>query len=99
MSLNKRRSIGNGKLVAIFNYCDFFMRNNSYNGENRAVWFPAFGAAASMIVRNLTFNTNFHRPVRTGTNESAPGESVISLLNPVINCRSIFNLVAIFLLL
>lgn len=52
-SLDDSARINNGKLAAVGRHLHFVNRNHAHNREKRALGFPAFGAAASMVVEYI----------------------------------------------
>src|SRR5579859_60503 len=85
MSLDRRRCINHVKLVAVLENTDIFTRHDRNHGKDGSFRFPAFGAAAGVIVRDITLDTHLDRPVLAFADQSSAGETARTLLYPVVN--------------
>jgi hypothetical protein len=50
-------------------------RNHRHHGEGRASWFPALGAAASVIVGDISLDADFHRLVLAFADKRSAGKA------------------------
>src|SRR5690349_17159591 len=77
--LNDGGGIDDLELVAVFENGDVFARHDGNHREGGPLRLPAFGAAASMIVSDVTFDADLYRPVLAFANQRAAGESARAL--------------------
>ena len=69
MALNGRFGIHDSQLVFICRDADVVARNNCNLREQRAVWFPAPGTTANMVMRTLSLDLYLDFFLRTATQQ------------------------------
>src|SRR5260370_41786926 len=87
MALNRGGSIDDLELVAVFQLLHIVARNDSNHGEGGAFGFPAFGAAAGVVMRDVAGDGDLDRPVLAFADQGSAGESSGTFLDAVVNRR------------
>ena len=73
------------QLVAVGSYGDVVLWNDSNDREERALWLPAFLAAAGVVVRDVASEGNFDLLGGAMAVELAAGEVGVALLDTVVD--------------
>src|SRR3954465_4089263 len=73
------------KLVAVFEHRDVFARYHRDHREDRPVRLPAFGAAAGVIVGDITLDADLDRPILAFASQGSGGEVAGAFLNAAVN--------------
>ena len=71
-------------LVLIRGHLDFIDRDNSDDGEECALWFPAFRTSAGMVKSNIAAQSDFYRVGRAQALKLASREVLIALGETVV---------------
>src|SRR5215211_338257 len=85
VSLDRRRGIDDLQLVAVLEHRHVFARHNGNHREGRPVGFPAFGAAAGVIVGDIALDADLDRPVLAFAYQGAATKAARALLYAVVN--------------
>jgi hypothetical protein len=85
VSLNQRARVDDFELVAVFKNFDVFVRSDGDDRQDSAIRLPAFGATASMIVGDLSFDAHLHGPALTEADEHASREARICRFHASVN--------------
>src|SRR6218665_276028 len=87
MALDRCGLIDDAQLVAILQNSDVLARYHGHDGEYRTVRLPAFGAAACMIMGDVTFDADFHFAVRAFADQRTAREMPTTCFDAAINRR------------
>src|SRR5882724_327956 len=85
MPLYRRRCIDYLKLVAVFKNGDVFARYDCDDGENGPFRLPAFGAAAGVVVGDVTLDADLDGPILAFADQGSAGETARALPYSVVN--------------
>jgi len=75
------------QLVAVLEHRDIVPRHYRDHRENRAVGLPALGAAAGMIVGDISLDADLDRLVLALADQRTAGEVPASLLDAIVDRR------------
>src|ERR1700690_3340392 len=73
MPLDRRRCIDHVKFVSVFENRDVLARYDRDHRKDGPVRLPAFGAAAGVVVGDVTLDTDLHRPVLAFADKGSTG--------------------------
>src|SRR5260370_864336 len=82
---DRRRRVNHLKLVAVLKHSDVFAWHNGDDSKGRTVRFPAFAAAAGVVVGDIAFDADLDRPVLAFADQGSAGEVARTLLYSVVN--------------
>src|SRR5882724_8949987 len=85
MPLYSCRCIDHLKLVAVFQNADVFARYDRYHSKDRPLRLPAFGAAAGVVVGDVTLDADLDRPILAFADQGSAGETARALPYSVVN--------------
>src|SRR6185295_10411098 len=85
VALDGRRGIYDLQLVAVFRHFHVVARHNGDHRKSCALWLPAFGAAAGMVMSDVAGDGNLDRLVLALADQGASGEAARALLHSVVN--------------
>src|ERR1700737_3323264 len=85
MPLDRCRRIYDFELVAIFQHRHIVARDDGDDSKGRTVRFPAFAAAAGVVVRDIAFDADLDRLVLAFADEGSAGEAARTLFHSVVN--------------
>jgi hypothetical protein len=85
VTLDQRRRVDDLELVAVFEDFDIFMRRDGNDRQSRALGLPAFRAAASVIMGDLSLDADLHRAAAAQADENAALEVRVCRLHAVVN--------------
>jgi len=85
MPLDCRRSIDDVKLVTIFEHLHIVARDDGDDGEGRPVGFPAFGAAAGVVVGDIAYDADLDWLALAFTDEGPACKAARTLLDAIVD--------------
>src|SRR6202521_708399 len=85
MPLDRRRRIYDFELVAVFQHRHIVARDDGDDSKGRTVRFPAFAAAASVVVRDIAFDADLDRLVLAFADKGSAGKVARTLLYSAVN--------------
>src|ERR1700733_4461523 len=83
--LDGLRGIDDVKLVAILQHGDVVAWNHRNHREDRAVGFPALGAAAGVVVGDIALDADLDRLVLAFADQGSAGKAARTLLYSIVN--------------
>src|SRR5215208_7633970 len=72
------------QLVSVRKNRDVFSRRDRYDRKAGAIRFPAFGAAAGMVMGHLSFHRDLHGTIWAVADERPTGEVGVSTLHAIV---------------
>ena len=87
VALNRRRRVDDLQLVCVLGHTQLVARHHRDHREQGALWFPALGATAHVIVCDITLDPDLDPPVGAFADEGAAGEALSAVFHAAINGR------------
>ena len=75
------------ELVLVLGDFDVFIRGDSYDREESAIWLPALGVSACMVVKDVPLDLEFDRVRLAVAAQSTTREVGLALCEPIVDER------------
>ena len=85
VTLDRRRGVDDLELVAVFEHGDVVAGDHGDDRKGSALGLPAFGAAAGVVVGDISLDADLDRPVLAFADQRAAGKAAGAFFDAAIN--------------